>query len=154
MREYKRVLLLVLIMTAVAVSIGGFAVLILYETAIGEEREWLVDAATRQARLIEAIARREQREQTVHRSADEGRAAALSQVLDSLAGLGRSSRRAEYLLGERRGDEIVFLPLGPPDGRDVPAPVPFASGAAEPMRRALSGESGSLIGPDDRGATV
>ena len=47
MREYKRVLLLVLIMTAVAVSIGGFAVLILYETAIGEERQWLVDAATR-----------------------------------------------------------------------------------------------------------
>ena len=38
MREYKRVLLLVLIMTAVAVSIGGFAVLILYETAIASIR--------------------------------------------------------------------------------------------------------------------
>ena len=44
MREYKRVLLLVLIMTAVAVSIGGAAILILYETAISEERQRLVDA--------------------------------------------------------------------------------------------------------------
>lgn len=149
MREYKRVLLLVLIMTAVAVSIGGFAVLILYETAIGEERQRLVDAATSQARLIEAIARQEQ---SVHRSADEARAAALSQVFDSLAALGRSSRRAEYLLGERQGDEIVFLPLDRPEGQS--GPLPFASDAAEPMRRALSGESGSMIGPDYRGVTV
>ena len=149
MREYKQVLLLVLIMTAVAVSIGGFAVLILYETAIGEERQRLVDAATSQARLIEAIARQEQ---TVHRSADEARAAALSQVLDSLAALGRSSRRAEFLLGERRGDEIVSLPLDRPEGES--GPLPFASDAAEPMRRALSGESGSMIGLDYRGVTV
>src|SRR5512132_1811770 len=148
MREYKRVLLLVLIMTAVAVSIG-FAILILYETAIGEERQRLVDAATSQARLIEAIARQEQ---TVHRSADEARAAALSQVFDSQAALGRSSWRAEFLLGERRGDEIVFLPLDRPEGQS--GPLQFASDAAEPMRRALSGESGSMIRPDYRGMTA
>ena len=128
MREYKRVLLLVLIMTAVAVSIGGFAVLILYETAIGEERQRLVDAATSQARLIEAIARQEQ---TVHRSADEARAAALSQVLDSLAALGRSSRRAEFLLGERRGDEIVSLPLDRPEGESRAGAVRLRCGGTD-----------------------
>ena len=90
MREYKKVLLLVLIMTAVAVSIGGFAILILYETAIAEERQRLVDAVTSQARLIEAIIRQEQ---TVHRSAGEARAAALSQVLDGQVALGRPWRR-------------------------------------------------------------
>ena len=60
-REYKRVLLLVLIMTAVAVAIGGAAIMILYETAISEERQRLVDALNSQVRLIEAIARQEQR---------------------------------------------------------------------------------------------
>jgi signal transduction histidine kinase len=151
MREYSRVLLLVLIMTAVAVSIGGFAILILYETAITEERQRLVDAVRSQARLIEAIIRQEQR---VHPGAVEARAAALSQVLDGQAALSGPWRSAEFVLGERRGDEIVFLSRDRPDGRGVPAPVPFASDGAEPMRRALTGESGSAIGPDYRGVTV
>jgi signal transduction histidine kinase len=150
-REYKRVLLLVLIMTAVAVSIGGFAILILYETAIDEERQRLVDAVRGQARLIEAIMRQEQR---VHQGAVEARAAALSQVLDGEAAPGAPWRSAEFVLGERRGDEIVVLSRNQPDGRGMPAPVPFASDRAQPMRRALSGESGSMIGSDYRGVLV
>jgi hypothetical protein len=59
--EYKRVLLLVLIMSAVAVSIGSAAILILYETALFEERQRLVDALRSQTRLIAAIVRQEQR---------------------------------------------------------------------------------------------
>src|SRR5512132_3342533 len=149
MREYKRVFLLVLIMTAVAVSIGGFAILILYETAIAEQRQRLVDAAASQARLIEAIIRREQ---AVHRSAGEARAAALSQIRDGATALVRPWPGAHFVLAERRGEEIAFLSRSQDQG--LPTPMPFAADAAEPMRRALSGESGSMIGPDHRGVTV
>ena len=37
---------------------------------------------------------------------------------------------------------------------DLPHPIPFGAEFAEPQRRALSAESGTMIGPDYRGATV
>ena len=149
MREYKRVMLLVLIMTAVAVSIGGAAILILYETALSEERQRLVDALQNQVRLIDAIVRQEQRLET---SAAEARAAAIAQVVDAHAEPFEPNRRVDFVLGQRVGDQIVFLTrarLG-----DIPAPIPFASDMAQPMRRALRGESGSMIGMDFQGAIV
>ena len=151
MREYKRVLLLVLIMTAVAVSIGGFAIPILYKTAIAEQRQRLVDAAASQARLIEAMIRQEQ---AVHRSAGEAKAAALSQIRDGATALVRPWPGAHFVLAERRGEEIAYLSRERSEDQGSPAPMPLAADAAEPMRRALSGESGSMIGPDHRGVTV
>ena len=149
MREYKRVLLLVLIMTAVAVAIGGAAILILYETALSEERQRLIDALNRQVRLIEAIARQEQR---VEPPAADARAAALAQVLDAQAARKEPKRETDLVLGERAGNQIVFLTRDRQG--DLPAPVPVASELAQPMRRALSGESGSMIGLDFEGVPV
>ena len=37
---------------------------------------------------------------------------------------------------------------------DLPAPVPLVSDRAQPMRRALSGESGSMVGLDFQGTSV
>lgn len=149
MREYKRVLLLVLIMTAVAVAIGGAAIMILYETALSEERQRLIDALNSQVRLIEAIARQEQR---VERLAADARAAALAQVLDAQAARKELKREIDFVLGERAGNQIVFLTRDRQG--DLPAPVPVASELAQPMRRALSGESGSMIGLDFEGVAV
>lgn len=149
MREYKRVLLLVLIMTAVAVAIGGAAIMILYETALSEERQRLIDALNSQVRLIEAIARQEQR---VGRLAADARAAALAQVLDAQAARKELKREIDFVLGERAGNQIVFLTRDRQG--DLPAPVPVASELAQPMRRALSGESGSMIGLDFEGVAV
>lgn len=149
MREYKRVLLLVLIMTAVAVAIGGAAIMILYETALSEERQRLVNALNSQVRLIEAIARQEQR---VERLAADARAAALAQVLDAQAARKELKREIDFVLGERAGNQIVFLTRDRQG--DLPAPVPVASELAQPMRRALSGESGSMIGLDFEGVAV
>ena len=149
MREYKRVLLLVLIMTAVAVAIGGAAIMILYETAISEERQRLVDALNSQVRLIEAIARQEQR---VEPLAADARAAALAQVLDAQAARKELKWEIDFVLGERAGNQIVFLTRD--RHGDLPAPVPVASELAQPMRRALSGDSGSMIGLDFEGVAV
>ncbi len=67
---------------------------------------------------------------------------------------GGSGRSGASILSsaERSGDQIVFLTrdrLG-----DIPAPIPLASDMAQPMRRALRGESGSMIGLDFQGAIV
>ena len=60
MSEFKRMLLLLLIMMAVTVAIGGVAIGVLYRTAFNEERSRVVEIAQSQARLIEAIARFDQ----------------------------------------------------------------------------------------------
>jgi PAS domain S-box-containing protein len=147
--ESKRVLLLVLIMSAVAVSIGSAAILILYETALTEERQRLVDALRSQTRLIAAIVRQEQRLEPLVAHA---RAVAIAQVLDAQAADSGLKRGVSLLLGERREDQIVILTRD--RYGDLPEPVPFVSNLAEPMRLALSGESGSMVGLDFQGVPV
>ena len=55
---------------------------------------------------------------------------------------------------ELEGDQIVFLLRHRHYDMDNPEPVPITSELAEPMRRALSGESGTVIGLDYRGELV
>ena len=43
MREYRSVILLILIMTGVTLVVGGAAILILYETAMTQARERLTE---------------------------------------------------------------------------------------------------------------
>ena len=60
----------------------------------------------------------------------------------------------EFTLARRDGKDIAFLlRLRHQEGKR-PSPVPFDTDRAEPMRRALSGMSGTLIGKDYRGAIV
>ncbi len=153
MREYKRVILLILIMAVVAGAIGGTAIGILYNVALEQERLRLVETVQSQARLMEAIARFDREYTTFPGGAD---AATLSQVSDAHEhfrqhGLGETG---EFTLARREGDDIVFVLRHRYSDVDKPEPVPFHSGLAEPMRRALSGESGTVIGPDYRGEMV
>jgi hypothetical protein len=60
----------------------------------------------------------------------------------------------EFTLAERRGDSIIFLLRHRHGDLKQPKPVDFDSNLAEPMRRALSGGSGTLIGVDYRGELV
>lgn len=57
-------------------------------------------------------------------------------------------------LARLEGDQIRFLMGDLHDRAQHPPAVPLSSGMAEAMRRALGGESGSIIGPDCRGITV
>ena len=60
----------------------------------------------------------------------------------------------EFTIGKREGDSIVYLLVDRHPGKGLPEPVPFDSDFGEPMRRALSGLSGTVIGPDYHGDTV
>ncbi|MCP4390108.1 MAG: PAS domain S-box protein, partial [Gammaproteobacteria bacterium] len=82
------------------------------------------------------------------------RAATLDQVTAAhreFKGLGESG---EFVLAQRDGDQIVFVLSRRHLQSETPEPIPFAGRWAEPMRRALSGESGVLTGLDYRGAEV
>ena len=155
MNERRRILLLVLIMALVALVVGSVSILLLYQVALQEERVRLRVSAQSQARLIEAVARFDAEYSREYPGGS--REATLTQIRDAherYAGFGDTG---EFTLAKREGDLIVFLLSS--HGLDthdthLPPPIPFNTELAEPQRRALSGESGTMIGPDFRGTTV
>ncbi|MET0042068.1 MAG: PAS domain S-box protein, partial [Candidatus Thiodiazotropha sp. 6PLUC3] len=64
-------------------------------------------------------------------------------------------RSGEFTLAIKEDEKIVFLMRNRMAGMDIPDPVSFEEqGRAEPMRMALSGQSGWMIGNDYRGVLV
>jgi C4-dicarboxylate-specific signal transduction histidine kinase len=60
----------------------------------------------------------------------------------------------EFALARRDGNLIVFLLTHRHENVHTPEPISMNSNLAEPMRRALLGYSGSMVGLDYRGAKV
>jgi PAS domain S-box-containing protein len=156
MTDRKRWLLQILIMTTVAIGVGGLILFALYDTAIDQERERLVETAQSQARLIEAMARHDKR-YMVFVSAPEKEnpfEITLKQIRDAHNQFEGFGETGEFTLAKREGNQIVFLLSHRHLDLNNPDPVPFISLLAEPMRRALSGKSGTVIGLDYRGTIV
>ena len=156
MGERERLFLLVLIMTTVSLVVAGITIYVLYGTAFEQQQERLVEAAQSQARLIEAIARFDAaRAKTNPESYPGGPAVAtLSQIIDAHGHYKGFGETGEFTLARRSGDNIFFLLRHRHFDLDQPKSVPLDSELAEPMRRALSGLSGTVVGLDYRGETV
>ena len=152
MTDRARVLVLILIMTIGLLLATGISIGILYNAAFKEEKARLVETAQSQARMIEAIARYD----AVHSSdfPGGGAAATLKQIIDAHREYEGFGETGEFTLARREDEMIVFVLKHRHSQVQHPDPVPFASDLAEPMRRALSGESGTVVGLDYRGATV
>ena len=149
----RQLLRLILIMVCVALAVGGISIWLLYSAAFEEQRARLVEAAQSQARLIEAVARFDAKYSRSDYPGD-AEAATLSQIVDAherYAGFGESG---EFTLAKRVDDRIVFLLRHRHFDLDKPKPVPWDAALAEPMRRALSGHSGTIVGLDYRGVRV
>ncbi|MEM5789890.1 MAG: PAS domain S-box protein, partial [Syntrophobacteraceae bacterium] len=136
------------ILSTVSVVVAAFVFWILYEAAFDQERKRLIDAVRGQARILESIASFDEN------MVAESSAAAVMQVRDAYSRHITFGRTGEVLFARREGDSMVFLlrHFGPTV--DKPESIPFSSQTAEPMRRALSGESGWVIGIDYRGEPV
>ncbi len=155
--ERRRTLLLVLVMAIVAFSIGGISLAVLYQTAFEEARARLTETAHSRARLMESVAAHNIEQYGGH----PGKAfeVTLSQVRVAhrrFEGFGESG---EFTLAKRDGNQIIFLLRHRHGGLERPGRVSFHQDLgddhlAEPMRRALSGQSGTVIAPDYRGVTV
>lgn len=148
----KRVLLLIMIMTVLVFIVEAVTIGLLYRTAINETRLRLVETAKSQARLIEAISRFDKKNS---RDYSEGSwDATLSQIIDAHEHYDGFGKTGEFTLSRKEGDMMVFLLSHRHYDMENPKPVPFNSNLAEPMRLALQGKSGTVIGLDYRGERV
>lgn len=154
MSHQRRITLITITtLTLVTMVAAITAITVLYRAAFEQQRDHLRDLVQSRARLLEAVVRFD----AVHSEYDhpEGaRAATLNQIIDAhdyYEGLGRTG---EFMLAERRGEQIVFLLCHGHENLDNPHPVAWNADVAEPMRRALLGLSGTITGLDYRGEMV
>ena len=152
MGEKKRIFSLIFIMATSSLIVAGVAITMLYRTAFKEEQARLVETAQSQARLIEAVARFDEKYSKDYPEGSE--AATLSQITDAHEHYTGFGNTGEFTLSKKEEDNIVFLLSHRHFDLDRPRPIPFDSELAEPMRRALDGLSGTVIGLDYRGKVV
>jgi hypothetical protein len=152
MNPRKRILLLILIMSSIVIGVESLTVAILYYTAFGEEKLRLVETARSQARLIEAMARFDK----IHSNDYPygARQATLDQIKDAHSKYRGFGKTGEFTLSTKENHQIVFLLDHRHYDLNNPKPVPWDSNLAEPMRLALSGKSGTIVGLDYRGEKV
>lgn len=142
------------IMALNSLIVAGIAIGTLYHAAIDEERERLLETVQSQARLIEAVARFDAVQNNAAVSGG-ARAATLDQIIEAHQKYEQSGRTMEFTLAERKEDSINFLLRHRHGGLEQQIkPVGFGSHLAEPMRQALSGRSGTIIGIDYKGEIV
>ena len=153
MSDRKRLLLLVSIMVTVSLVVATLTIYLLYDAAFSEERARLLETVRSQARLMEAIARFD----AVYSREDHPggwQAATLSQIIDAHKNYMGFGETGEFTLARREGDQIVFVLRHRHHDLEIPEPVPIHGKRAEPMRLALSGKSGTIVGLDYRGERV
>lgn len=152
MNPQRRVILLVIIMSALVLATLVVSISILYRTAIRQEAIRLAETAKSQARLVEAIASLDKKYNNY--SSLYAKEVALSKIREAHSKYEGFGVTGEFTLAEKQNDQIVFLLNHRHYDLDNPKPVPWDSTFAEPMRLALSGKSGEIIGLDYRGVTV
>ncbi|MBF0626651.1 MAG: PAS domain S-box protein [Magnetococcales bacterium] len=155
--ETARMLLLMAIMAAVGIIMSGIAIAILYNTSFEQSGQRLRQTVEGQARLIEAITRNE----ITHLSLADAaftpavlEEAVMQQVREAHHQFKGFGATGEFTMGRLEGENIVFVLRHRHADQDEHLPAPMNSARAEPMRRALQGQSGVLVGLDYRGVTV
>jgi len=142
-----------LVMFAITIIVIVVTLWFEYSASLEQQRGMLVNIAKSNARMIEAIARFDS-VQDGNSHSDRDYAATLMQIKDAYGRLGGLGRTGELALARLRDGVIEFLieqRYGDVRGKDT---VPMASTLAEPMRQALLGRSGTILGLDYRGMEV
>ena len=140
-------------MAAVALSTAGIAIYVLHDAGFTVHRARLHEVVQSRARIIEAVARFDSKF-----SAEDipggATAATLRQIVEAHEEFEGFGETGEFVLARREGDQIVWLLKHRHEDIETPDPIPLDSGLAEPMCRALSGESGTIVGLDYRAVEV
>ena len=157
--ERKQRLYLIFIMIMVAIGVGAISIFNLYVAELEHHRLQMVNTVQERADVLKAVARYNLKQSTIPpRGNIEATLAQFREVHKSYKGFGHSE---EYTLAKlENGQILILLSQHAPDLYDgstktpLPNSIPFDSANAEPMRRALNGESGSMIGMGFRGQPV
>ncbi|MBL8659486.1 MAG: PAS domain S-box protein [Rhodospirillales bacterium] len=149
--ETKRLVLLVGILLSVATVVAASAIYIIYRGGVDRERSRLEGVVQVHARLLDSMT---SFDRTYSNYPEGPEAAALRQFIDSQRVEARRDMGAsgEFTIARRDGDAIVYLWRQ----REVEAPptMSFNSMIDAPMRAALEGRSGTMIGRDYAGTLV
>jgi PAS domain S-box-containing protein len=151
--DRKRLFALVLVMVATAAIVAAAWGWRLYLTSIDDQRTWLSRLVATQAEMIDAVARFDA-EYGRHDYPEGATAATISQIKDAYEHSPGFGESGEFVVGQHVDDTIIFLSTNRHLDGTVPEPVAFGQDMAEPMYRALQGESGTTIGLDYRGVQV
>jgi hypothetical protein len=140
---------MVLIVCAVVSTIA-----ILYSTAVDEEKERLEVTARSQARLIEAMAKFDAEYYKGY--SDGPSSATLQQIINSHNNYKVFGKTGEFVLAYKKDDRIVSVFSHRKEAFKTPDDIPLFSDdkIGEPIRLAVTGNSGSMIGYDYHGRKV
>ena len=149
------VLTLIAILVTSMTVITGSTLWILYETAFEEQRHRLVDTVKSRARLIESIARHETKKSSETNSHETHPVLhTLDQVINAHNQFRGFGITGEFTLARHSGENIEFILRHRHSELNKPESIVFDSDLAIPMRLALLGHSGTIIGKDYRGEIV
>ncbi len=152
MNERRRVLFLILIMAVIVLTVGGVSITLLYRTAFEEERARLIEMAESQARQMDSITRFVRVNDKDYPGGIEK--AVLDQVRQAYIFYNNYKFIGEFVIAKREGSNMVFLVYLDQTNYQESLYIPFSSKLAEPMRQALTGKSGTMIGLDYSGEKV
>lgn len=141
------------IMVIVSVCVAAAAIIVPERVSFQQHKERLVQMVQHRARILQEVSGFDAPfgAQEPSPASSEAR---LEHILEVFATFGTFGETGELILARREGDQIVWLVEHRDAEAKRPETTPLGSHIAEPMRRALSGESGTLVGLDYRGKKV
>jgi PAS domain S-box-containing protein len=147
-RASSSVLRVFLASTLMGLGIVAVSTFLIYQTVVSSTREMVTIQARSFARLIDSIAEFDSFYNTTNHSGG-ARSATLSQINDARLDTISFGKTGEYVLGELKGDEIQIVIASRNKQQEIAA-ISIQDSRAEPMRRAVLGNVGSMFAPDYR----
>ena len=139
---------------AVLLSLGA-TILVLYDAAFEGQKARLVNIAQSRAKIIESITRFDlQKNLTLGINTIESHQESIAQIREAHENFKGFGLTGEVTFARKIDAEISFILRQRYSDTVRPQSVDWNSNQAEPMRRALSGYSGTLVGLDYRGVKV
>ena len=155
MDERRSILLFIALTVLISLAVLGLALAAMYRVNLEVNRERLRDVVHREAHWLQSVAASDRNEgRLLGRPDEESRQRTLEQarqVRERAGGLGETG---EFTVAYRENNRIHFLFSLRHGELARVEPIPFSSGLADPQERALTGETGTLIGLDYRGERV
>lgn len=155
--EIRLLLLAMAVVTLAALTAFGAALYSLYSHSIELQRHELINLVLSQKRLINSVATYDKRN-LAELGPEAAFAATYAQIHSALLAplIEDDAHPIEEVYAQRDGEEILFVMSDKLVQRDETRRVPWEHPEAwgEPMRRALSGQTGSIIARDYGGQLV
>lgn len=153
LRRQQRIILVIITVLSVTVLATLAAIGLLYQAAFTNQKHNLVEMVQSQARLVDAVSRFD----AIYSQEDHplgAEAATLSQVVAAHQQQPGFGQTGEFVLGQQRRNNIIYLlPSRHLNGTVMP-PKHFSKDADRVMYAALSGKRGVLVADDYRGVEV